>query len=85
MKNFIALFMKYYRLFLLPFLIIPILLSCESKGNKAEEIPLESLRNEVEATQVTVAQAEKRSFDYLINASGKVEARQQVEVIIERS
>jgi len=71
-------------LFLLPFLAIPFFFSCESKGEKPEEIPLESMRNEVSATKVTVAKAEKRSFDYLINASGKVEAARQVKVLIER-
>ncbi|GAB3652000.1 efflux RND transporter periplasmic adaptor subunit [Echinicola sediminis] len=70
-------------LFLLQLLAVPLFISCESKGEKQEEIPLESIRNEVSATKVTVAKAEKRSFDYLINASGKVEAAQQVKVLIE--
>ncbi|WP_137402138.1 efflux RND transporter periplasmic adaptor subunit [Echinicola rosea] len=69
-------------LFLL--LVLPFLFSCENSTEKQEEIPLESMRNEVSATKVTVAKAEKRSFDYLINASGKVEAGQQVMVVIER-
>ncbi|UCS92434.1 efflux RND transporter periplasmic adaptor subunit [Echinicola marina] len=76
--------MKLKPYFLMPFLALPLCFSCDSKGEKPEEISLESIRNEVTATKVTVAKAEKRSFDYLINASGKVEAAQQVKVFIER-
>ncbi|MBD8489827.1 efflux RND transporter periplasmic adaptor subunit [Echinicola sp. CAU 1574] len=71
-------------LFFLPLLAVSVFFSCETKGDKAEEIPIESMRKEVAGTKVTVAKAEKRSFDYLINASGKVEAAQQVTVIIQR-
>ncbi|WP_200975689.1 efflux RND transporter periplasmic adaptor subunit [Echinicola sp. 20G] len=71
-------------LFFLPLLAVSAFFSCETKGDKAEEIPIESMRKEVAGTKVTVAKAEKRSFDYLINASGKVEAAQQVTVIIQR-
>lgn len=67
------------------FLLVVSLLSCEAETATEQELPLESFRNEVEATQVKVAQSERRSFDYLINASGKVEARQQVKVIAARA
>lgn len=61
------------------------LLSCEAETATNQDLPLESFRNEVEATEVEVAQSELRSFDYLVNASGKVEARDQVKVIVERT
>nr|WP_228527756.1 efflux RND transporter periplasmic adaptor subunit [Pararhodonellum marinum] len=61
------------------------IVSCQAGNSKVEEAPMESFRNEVTATEVRVAQAEKKSFDYLINATGKVEANSQVKVISERN
>ncbi|WP_268034209.1 efflux RND transporter periplasmic adaptor subunit [Algoriphagus sp. PAP.12] len=60
------------------------LFSCEPEAEKQEEIPAESFRNEVAATEVKVAKAETKSFDYLINATGKLEAAGQVKAIIEQ-
>lgn len=70
---------------LLFFYLTLALFSCEAETSTDQELPLESFRNEVEATQVRVAQSERRSFDYLVNASGKVEARDEVQVIVERA
>lgn len=61
------------------------LFSCGEETETHEDIPMESFRNEIEATPVRVGLSEQRSFDYLINASGKVEARDQVKVVVERS
>jgi len=67
------------------FLLVASLLACEAETATEQELPLESFRNEVEATRVKVAHSERRSFDYLINASGKVEAREQVRLIATRT
>lgn len=60
------------------------LFSCEPDAEKQEEIPAESFRNEVTATEVHIAKAENKSFDYLINATGKLEAAGQVKAVIEQ-
>ncbi|MEN2284243.1 efflux RND transporter periplasmic adaptor subunit [Algoriphagus sp. SE2] len=59
--------------------------SCKSDEEKVEEAPTESFRNEVAATEVNVALAEVKSFDYLINAIGKLEAASQVTAVIEQA
>ncbi|WP_143962643.1 efflux RND transporter periplasmic adaptor subunit [Litoribacter populi] len=59
--------------------------ACEQEDDSQKEQPLDSFRQEVSATQVRVAQSEKRTFDYLINASGKVEAENQLKVVVERN
>lgn len=61
------------------------LLSCEAETATEQELPLASFRKEVEATQVRVDQSQRRSFDYLVNASGKVEARDQIKIVVERA
>ncbi|MFT7203613.1 MAG: membrane fusion protein (multidrug efflux system), partial [Algoriphagus sp.] len=43
--------------------------SCKEETEKVEEAPTESFRNEVAATEVRTAAAERKSFDYLINAT----------------
>jgi membrane fusion protein (multidrug efflux system) len=73
------------RFFNLSFFLAVGFFSCEAETAPEQGLPLESFRKEVEATQVKVAQSEQRSFDYLINASGKVEARDQVNIIAERA
>ncbi|MBN7813804.1 efflux RND transporter periplasmic adaptor subunit [Algoriphagus pacificus] len=59
--------------------------SCKSDEEKVEEAPTESFRNEVAATEVHVAMAEVKSFDYLINATGKLEASSQVTAVIQQA
>ncbi|MCL6261656.1 efflux RND transporter periplasmic adaptor subunit [Aquiflexum sp. TKW24L] len=58
--------------------------SCKEEKDESQDQPLEAFRGEVAATPVRIAKAEKRTFDYLINASGKIEAAEQVKVIAER-
>jgi membrane fusion protein, multidrug efflux system len=50
----------------------------------SQEIPSESFRNEVAATEVRTATAERKSFDYLINATSKLVALSEVRALIER-
>ena len=69
--------------FVLPFVLG--LLSCGEEKTASQDQPLESFRAEVAATPVKVAQSERKTFDYLINASGKMEALEQVKVIVERA
>ncbi|MDN3205465.1 efflux RND transporter periplasmic adaptor subunit [Algoriphagus sediminis] len=59
--------------------------SCEEKAESVEEAPAESFRNEVAATEVNIASAERKSFDYLINATGKLEAASEVMAVIEQA
>lgn len=66
-------------------LFLALSFSCEEKSEKVEEAPTESFRNEVAATEVRIASAELKSFDYLINATGKLEAASEVMVVIEQA
>lgn len=59
--------------------------SCKEEEGKSQDQPLESFRAEVSATPVRVAQAERKSFDYLINATGKMEALEQIKINAERT
>jgi membrane fusion protein (multidrug efflux system) len=59
-------------------------LACSEAKEDSQEIPTESFRNEVAATEVRVATAERKSFDYLINAIGKLEAQSEVKALVER-
>jgi RND family efflux transporter MFP subunit len=59
--------------------------ACGEEIQETEEIPMETFRDEVQATIVNVGISEKKSFDYLINATGKIEAENQVMSIVERS
>lgn len=72
------------RLTLLGFLALAIF-SCKNEDEKIEEAPTESFRNEVAATEVNVATAERKSFDYLIDATGKMEAGSEVMAVIEQA
>ena len=71
--------------YLIFFLISIFTFSCEEKNEKVEEAPTESFRNEVAATEVRIASAERKSFDYLINATGKLEAASEVLAVIEQA
>ncbi|GEO22967.1 efflux RND transporter periplasmic adaptor subunit [Cyclobacterium qasimii] len=59
--------------------------ACSEETQEIEEIPMETFRDEVKATPVKVGVSQKKSFDYLINASGKIEAENEVMSIVERS
>ncbi len=65
--------------------MLSITFSCAENGEKIEEAPTESFRNEVAATEVRTAAAERKSFDYLINATGKLEAGAEVMALIEQA
>lgn len=65
-------------------LVLIVCASCKEEKDESQDQPLEAFRGEVAATPVRIAKAEKRTFDYLINASGKIEAAEQVKVIAER-
>jgi RND family efflux transporter MFP subunit len=58
--------------------------ACSKTEEVSQEIPTENFRNEVLATEVKVAVAERKSFDYLINATGKLEAVNEAKMIIEQ-
>lgn len=65
-------------------LVLIVSASCNEEKAESQDQPLEAFRGEVAATPVRIAKAEKRTFDYLINASGKIEAAEQVKIIAER-
>lgn len=77
--------MKTQNYFYCLLLLSMIFISCDEEDQKSEEIPMESYRDEVQATAVKVGHSEQKSFDYLINATGKIEAASQVMVVVERS
>jgi membrane fusion protein (multidrug efflux system) len=68
----------------LPIGLFLLFFACSEAKDDLREIPTESLRNEVAATEVRTATAERRSFDYLINAVGKLEALSEVKALVER-
>ncbi|EON78787.1 putative ABC transport system, lipoprotein [Lunatimonas lonarensis] len=61
-----------------------IFFGCKEEKEKGEEIPMESFREEVQPTSVQTGVSQRKSFDYLINATGKIEASSHVMVIVER-
>ncbi len=71
-------------LFYLLSLLIISAFGCTESKTESQEIPAESFRNEVAATEVRIATAERKSFDYLINAIGKLEAQSEVKALVER-
>lgn len=76
--------MNQNKLFLFGALFLITVASCNDEKSKSQDQALESFRGEVAATPVNVATAEQRSFDYLINASGKLEAVNQVKIVVQR-
>lgn len=76
--------MKHFRLFFIAAVLLTTTLSCKEEKVESQEIPTESFRGEVAATPVRVAQAEQRTFDYLINATGKIDALDQVKIVTQR-
>ncbi len=64
--------------------LVLLFFSCSKAEESSQEIAAESFRNEVAATEVRVANAERKSFDYLINATGKLEAQSEAKMIIEQ-
>ena len=77
--------MRKGNLFLVSGLISIVFFSCKEEKAASQDQPLESFRGEVAATPVRTAKAERKTFDYLINASGKIEAVDQIMVVAERS
>ena len=65
-------------------LITGTMFACSEAKEDSQEISSESFRNEVAATDVRTATAERKSFDYLINATGKLEALSEVKALVER-
>jgi len=77
--------MRYFSFKYLLLITFLLLFSCKEEKGDSQDQPLEAFRAEVSATPVRVAQAERKSFDYLINATGKIEALAQVKLSAERS
>jgi membrane fusion protein, multidrug efflux system len=59
--------------------------SCTEEEAKSEEVPMETFREEVKPTGVRVGNSERKSFDYLINATGKIEAAEQIQIVVEKT
>jgi membrane fusion protein, multidrug efflux system len=64
-------------------LLSVVLFACSEAKEDSQEISSENFRNEISATEVRTATAERKSFDYLINATGKLEALSVVKVLVE--
>ena len=59
-----------------------LLISCSKVGTRRDSS--ESSCNEVIASEVHAFTTERKSFDYLINATGKLEALSEVKAIVEQ-
>lgn len=60
-------------------------LGCKQQKEKIEEPDYESLRKDVKPTEVVVATAEFRPFEFLVNATGTIESDYELEIIFETS
>ncbi|WP_209332367.1 efflux RND transporter periplasmic adaptor subunit [Lunatimonas salinarum] len=76
--------MRTQHVFYLLIFLSGFLIACAEEKEKGEEIPMETFREEVQPTSVQTSRSQRKSFDYLINATGKIEASSQVMVIVER-
>jgi hypothetical protein len=68
----------------LVFVFSGVMFACTEAKEDSQEFPSESFRNEVAATEVRTATTERKIFDYLINATGKLEALSEVKAIVEQ-
>jgi hypothetical protein len=66
------------------YLFTIVLFACSEAKEDSQEIPSESFRNEDSATEVRTATAERKRVDYLINATGKLEALSEVKALVEQ-
>lgn len=60
-------------------------LACKDQTVKVEEVDQEALRKQVQPTEVKVATAEYRPFEFLVSATGTIESDYELEIIFETS
>lgn len=60
-------------------------LACKEQKEEIEQVDQESLRKQVQPTEVKVATAEYRPFEFLVNATGTIESEYELEIIFETS
>ena len=65
---------------LLKYLLLGLVLACQSKKETIEEPDVESLRRQVKPTEVRTAPALVKPFELLINATGQLSAKQEVQL-----
>lgn len=58
---------------------------CKQQKEKIEEPDYEALRKDVKPTEVVVATAQFRPFEFLVNATGTIESDYELEIIFETS
>ncbi|WP_339698310.1 efflux RND transporter periplasmic adaptor subunit [uncultured Roseivirga sp.] len=60
-------------------------LACKEQKEEIEQVDQESLRKQVQPTEVKVATAEYRPFEFLVSATGTIESEYELEIIFETS
>ncbi|WP_323757476.1 efflux RND transporter periplasmic adaptor subunit [Roseivirga sp.] len=60
-------------------------LACKDQKVEVEEVDQETLRKQVQPTEVKVATAEYRPFEFLVSATGTIESEYELEIIFEGS
>ena len=65
---------------LITYLSLGLVLACQSKKETIEEPDVESLRQQVKPTEVRTAPALVKPFELLINATGQLSAKQEVQL-----
>ncbi len=60
-------------------------LACKDQKVEVEEVDQESLRKQMQPTEVKVATAEYRPFEFLVSATGTIESDYELEIIFEGS
>lgn len=58
-------------------------LACKEQKEEVEQVDQEALRKQVQPTEVKVATAEYRPFEFLVNATGTIESENELEIIFE--
>ncbi|KYG82062.1 hypothetical protein MB14_01315 [Roseivirga ehrenbergii] len=58
-------------------------LACKDQKVEVEEVDQEALRKQVQPTEVKVATAEYRPFEFLVSATGTIESDYELEIIFE--
>lgn len=62
-----------------------LLMGCQQQKTPIEEPDVESLRQEVKPTEITVAQAAYRPFEFRVNSSGTIDSENELKVTFQAS
>jgi RND family efflux transporter MFP subunit len=65
--------------------VLIFLMSCKQQKNTVEEPDVESLRQEIKPTEVMIAPAEYRPFEFRVNSSGVITSENELKVTFQTS